>query len=1108
MPQRFGHVFDREPREPAQFHHTHHLRIVVFEPAQGVVDFDQAIRGRRHQRQFRRQRHRCHAATALVAQPGAGVFDEDAPHRHARRTEKMRAVAEAGHVADQAQIGLVHQRRRHQRDAIAFARQLRLRHGAQFGVDQGPQPLARGGVAVRERAEGAGDVAAGRVHAAAFAMPNPSVHSPLPLASGTAGMHEPAWTRLWERFHAAADLPPAARAAWLDAHVDDPAERAELDALLAAHTRDDAMLDRPLQHEPMDVGRRIGDWRLQRELGRGGMGSVWLAAADGGTVAAIKFVASAFAPPALGTRFQREQRILATLQHPDIARLLDGGITDDGIPWLAMEFVDGLPLDRWRRERAPDLRQRLQLLLQLCGTVQYAHQQLVVHRDIKPGNVLVREDGQPVLLDFGIAKLLADSTDPDRTGTALPALLTPRYASPEQLLGAPVGTASDVYSLGMVLYELLCDAAPFEPPGESWSAWVADVSARLPAPPSTRGGALTLDRELDAIVLMALRKEPQRRYASAAALGDDLQRYLDHKPVRARADAASYRIAKFVRRHRVGVSLGALAVVLLAALGVRLAIENARANAALEVSQRERVRAEETVAFLTDIFREADPTRGDGTVLSARDVLERGVALLETRRFDAASHAAVLTALGEIFVNSGAYDRAEALFGQALKLAHETQRGDSLRADALHGLGGAQQAAAQHVAARTTLLEALPLRRFAHGASGLEAAATAERLGAAEQSLAHYEAARAAYEETLAIRRALLPADDPRLADVLLRLGSLHWSLGRYDDAEPYYQDALALRRRHPEQGAELARALDAAGALAHVRGRHSEAQTHYTEALQLRRNVLGPQHRLTADTLGNLGALAYDRGDAATAIPLLEEAIATQRGALDADSPVVAKTLNNLALAQAARGDRSRARDGLERALAINRAAFGEQHVRVAGNLNNLGLVLLDDGDAAAAETRFAQALAILEALAGNDDPQLGYALTNRGRALAELDRPRDAEAAYARAVDLRKRHLDASHPALADTLTWYGVLRCEHDDVTAGEAMLRDALDLRQRVLGTTHAGTAQTSALLAACYVRMGDMARAAPLLRFSAQVAEDPGSGEPLLRRLVNADATRR
>ena len=912
------------------------------------------------------------------------------------------------------------------------------------------------------------------------------------------------WTRLWDRFHAALEVPAAARAAWLDAHGGDAAERRELDALLDAHARDHAVLDAPV-HDAPGAGRRIGAWRLLRELGTGGMGTVWLAErADTGFSqrAAIKFVSMPMAAPTLVTRFRREQRILAALEHPDIARLLDGGVMADGLPWLAMEHVDGLPLAGWLRERRPPLAARLRLAARLCDAVHHAHQQLVVHRDLKPANVMVRADDAPVLLDFGVAKLLDDGLDDARTGTALPALFTPAYASPEQLLGAPVGTASDVYSLGVLLYEMLCEAPPFGAAGEGWAAWMEDATQRAPPPPSARGGPLRLDRELDAIVLMALRKEPARRYASAAALGDDLRRYLERKPVKARPDTAGYRFAKFVRRHRLGSALACAALLAFAALGVRLTVESRRTADALAASQRERARAEETVRFLTGIFRAADDTRGSGAQASARDVLERGVALLDTRRLDPASRASVQTALGEIFANAGDYARAGELFAQSLQSSASLPAADALRADALHGQGGALQVSARHAEARRVLMEALPVRRRAYGDASPEAAATLDRLGAAEQALAHYDAAGAAYRESLAILQAATPREDTSVADARLRLGALAWNMGRYDEAATHYDAALAIRRAHPEQAADLARVLDATGALAQMRGRHAQARTHYEEALALRRAVLGDRHRLTADTLGNLGALAYDRGDPAAALPLLREALATQRAALGESSPVVAKTLNNLALAQAALGDRGTARDALEQALAINRSAFAAPHLRIAGNLNNLGLVLLDDGRYADAERHFADGLAALESLLGPDDPQLGYVLTNRGRALAELQRPEEAAAMYARALALRRAHLDAAHPSIAETLTWQGVLACEQGDAAQGEQGLREALDLRQRVFGDGHATTAQSAALLGACLRGSGQAARAADYDAQAMRVRTDPASGQPLLRRLAS------
>lgn len=920
-------------------------------------------------------------------------------------------------------------------------------------------------------------------------------------------MHSGHWSQLWEHFHDALEVPADARFAWLSAHVPDPLQRAQIEDLLRAHAQVGTALDQPaaLTEALPSKTTQFGPWLLVREIGRGGMGAVWLAERDdAGFVqrAALKRMSTRLADPAMLARFRREQRILARLQHPEIARLLDAGIDADGLPWLAMEYVEGVPLGQWQRDSTPTLRERLRLLIRLCAAVQHAHQQLIVHRDLKPANVIVAAGQRPVLLDFGIAKLLEQDTGPDQTGTAMPVALTPRYASPEQLQGQAVSTASDVYALGCVLYELLTGETPFAAPGPAWTRWVADVCARMPPPPSARASRVTVDRELDAITLKCLRKEPQRRYASAAALGEDLQRYLDHKPVRARPDTRRYRLAKFVQRHPWGVAMSVVTFAVLAALGIWLAIERQRATQARDLALRERAHAADTVAFLTEIFREADPTRGDGRPVAAVDVLLRGADLLEQRRGvgqSPASQGSIAIALGEILANTGAYTRAVALFDRALAAAEDPAAPVALRGDALHGKGGAQLAATAYAAARETLWTALPLRRAAHGASSLEAAATLERLGAAEQALAHHPQAAAAYAEVLALRRRLLPAADPGIADAQLRLGALAWSRGDYAQAERYYADALVLRRQHPEQAAELARVLDALGALDQVRGRFASAQRHYDEALGLRRRVLGATHRLTADTLGNLGALAYDRGDPGAAVPLLEQALAVQHRALGERSPVVAKTLNNLGLALAALGMRAQARVALERALAINQAAFGPQHLRVAGNLNNLGLVLLDDGDAPAAVERFTRALALQEAALPAADPQLGFALNNLARGWTELDQFDRAEALFARALALRRQQLDSGHPALAETLAWFGVLNCEQGNPERGRAMLNEAAALRRQTFGAAHISVAQTTVLQLACAAHQAQSTESAPDPAI-ARVQADPASGKPLLRRL--------
>jgi non-specific serine/threonine protein kinase/serine/threonine-protein kinase len=322
------------------------------------------------------------------------------------------------------------------------------------------------------------------------------------------------------------------------------------------------------------AGRRLGAYQIAREIGRGGMGAVYLATRADDEFhkqVAIKIVAAPLGDDDLLRRFRRERQILAELEHPQIARLLDGGTTEEGLPYLVMEYVDGVRIDEYCAARHLGIADRLRLLLKVCDAVQLAHNNLVVHRDLKPGNILVTADGQPKLLDFGIASLVSADDQASTTRTGL-AAMTPEYASPEQVRGERVTAASDVYSLGVLLYELLAGVAPYALAGKRPDEVYRIVTETEPLRPSlaaertaTPALARQLRGDLDAIVLAALRKEPQRRYASVTLLADDVRRYLEGQPVTARGEAVSYRARKFVRRHRL--SVGAAAAVLLTLIG-------------------------------------------------------------------------------------------------------------------------------------------------------------------------------------------------------------------------------------------------------------------------------------------------------------------------------------------------------------------------------------------------------------------------------------------------------------------------------------------------------------------------------------------------------------
>jgi len=391
------------------------------------------------------------------------------------------------------------------------------------------------------------------------------------------------WQRVKSVLQDALDRPEGARSAFLDgACVDDPELRAEVESLLAANRDAGAFLSRPLATEPEVLeaqnreGRRIGPYLVVGQIGRGGMGVVYRAVRDDDVfhkVVALKLVLTGARSEHL-LRLTRERQILARLEHPHIARILDGGATEDGEPYLVMEYFDGTPIDVYCERKSLCARERLEMFRVVCGAVHHAHQNLVVHRDLKPQNILVTPEGQPKLLDFGIAKLLAAGVDPDEapTGTAVP-LMTPEYASPEQVRGQPVTTASDVYSLGVVLFELLTRRLPIPIPTDSLEGIVRSVCETEPVLPSAaarasgaegaRPGASSseLRGDLDTILLKALRKEPMRRYLSAQELSEDIGRHLEGRPVRARNDTLGYRVGKFAGRHRAGVTAAILVLV-------------------------------------------------------------------------------------------------------------------------------------------------------------------------------------------------------------------------------------------------------------------------------------------------------------------------------------------------------------------------------------------------------------------------------------------------------------------------------------------------------------------------------------------------------------------
>ena len=744
------------------------------------------------------------------------------------------------------------------------------------------------------------------------------------------------WRTIQPLLDGALEVGPARRAAWLAERCHGDAElREAVERLAAAY--DDAQrvlptgapgavdaLVRLAEAEASPEGGRIGPYRIVGEAGRGGMGVVYLAERADDQFrkrVALKLLRRGMDDPHLVRRFLEERQILATLDHPHIARLLDGGVTGDRLPWFAMEYVEGEPIDRWCDGHGASVEDRVRLFLAVCDAVQYAHRNLIVHRDLKPSNVLVGADGGVKLLDFGIAKLLADGDGTEATLTQIGRrALTPEYASPEQIRGEPVTVASDVYSLGVMLYVLLSGRGPYRVASRREREVERAVLEEAVDPPSLTASSDRLRRrlrgDLDMIVLTALRKEPERRYHSVEALAADLRRHLDGLPVLAQPDRWSYRAAKFFRRHTAGVSVAGGAALLLAAFAGVLAVQTRRTAA-------ERDRAEQVSAFVTQLLRSPDPFRGQGAAVTVRQVLDSALARIRGElEGQPVLQADLLAVIGRSYEGLGLYDQAGSALDSAIALRHragddgrglaedlamrallleeqdtERPRADSLARAALRtgrrvlapddpalgsliALAAPSVASAGHLAeAESLLVEAVGILRASPRADPLELARALHRLGRVRFVGGHLGAADTLYREALQLTRARLGPDHPDVGELSADLGDLL----RHEekpDAERYLRDGIAIERRvagadHPDVMINVMHLAD----LLQTQGKFASAESLYREAIARGTRLNPAGHLLTGEALYGLGQVELARGDTTRALADMQRSIDIAQG-------------------------------------------------------------------------------------------------------------------------------------------------------------------------------------------------------------------------------------
>jgi serine/threonine protein kinase/Tfp pilus assembly protein PilF len=934
-------------------------------------------------------------------------------------------------------------------------------------------------------------------------------------------------------FDAALDVEPNDRAAFLqEACAGDAALVASVQRLLAAHDRSAAFMQASvvklapelLEDVPAPgVPDRVGPFRIGRELGHGGMGVVYLAERDDGQVeqrVALKLARHGGGGEILVRRFLEERRILALLEHPGIARLIDAGVTGDGLPYFAMELVEGIPIDAYCDGRRLGIDARLALLSATCDAVQYAHEHFVIHRDLKPTNVLVREDGQIKLLDFGIAKLLDPLRQDERADTRTGMLaLTPEYAAPEQVRGEPVSAATDTYALGVLLYVLLTGRRPYEVRGRS-PAELEHIICEIdpPRPSATLGAAgdsedareraaargTTSDKlrrrlrgDLDLIVMKALRKDPSRRYSSAAAMREDLERWRRGHPVLARPDTTGYRVRKFVARHRLGVAMSTAAILVAAGAGLR------------EVSLRARAEAEASKAkavenYLISVFDVADPfappSLRSGNV-TARALLDRGAARVDSALAGHAENQAELrTVFGRVYSNLGLFDEAAAQQRRSLAERKALYGPRHLMvAEAMDALGQTLSQQDKLDEAEPLLREALAQRSAFLGNQDTVTAASIDHLASLLQSRNNFATADSLFRQSLAIRRAVVGPRTLAVAASLNNLGqSLFWK-GAYQDAEPLYREALSIQEEilgpdHPStaqtvqnlaQDEQLLRKID-------------EAEGLYRRALAAKRKSLDNAHPSVTITLNNLGImLVREKGDWQTAESLIREALALDRQMFGENHANVAASLDNLGTVLREKGDFAGAEQVYREALSVNEVVLGAKTTGVALGMNNVANVLRLEGKFAEAVPLLRDAHAMYTSLLG--DKHL-YTLTvqqNLAQALRESGNLREADRTFREIAGLVDRDKPAHELIFIKSQLGLGQALTDEGRAVDGLPLLEKGVEMAVAKFGPDHTTTADARVGLGTCLLALRQYDKAEPVLRAAYATLEKKRRTQALL-----------
>lgn len=892
------------------------------------------------------------------------------------------------------------------------------------------------------------------------------------------------WQRVQDIVTAALDLPEPERAGFLDATCGSNLElRQQIEDLIRSYEEAGSFLEESVAASAFEAlgaaapteGERIGPYQITAVIGHGGMGSVYCAKRMDDQFrqqVAIKVLRAGFgASPDMLARFRAERQILASLTHANIARLLDGGITASGLPYLVMEYIEGTTIDVYSENRNLSIRERLGLFRQVCAAVQYAHQNLIVHRDIKPANVMVTREGTPKLLDFGIAKLLRPNALGQTVAATRPAerLMTPEYASPEQIRGDAVTTATDIYGLGVLLYEMLTGKRPFRAEKltpANLERVICESSPERPSNVAARPGSVVLEKisgDLDNIVLKAMHKDPARRYASAAELSEDAGRYLQGFPVSARTDSWGYRTSKFMLRHKLASAAAALFAVTTTALSAGLAIQAQRAR-------QEAQTANQVSDFLVDVFEYSRPDRTQGRNSYARDLVDQGAQRATGKELagQPAVQARLLDMLGTTYRELGVLDHAETLLTQAYRIRSRLfGPGSKEAAETLQTLGEIASDRGELGRAGEDFDQVLRIYTRTMGRVNEKTAEVIDDIGELKRLHGDFKGAEQSYLETIAIATRVRGPEDDQALNAKNDLEAVLADEGDYTRAESLAREVLATEIRiMGSSNPSLGLTLDNLGYVLAHEARYNEAQAAFQRALELQRRVDGNEHPAVALDLEYAGWMARELGDYDAAQELGEESVAMAAKLEGQRAPDTIVCEGQLGLTMLARKNYKRARELLQPPLDRELALGDPNNPGLADTYDHMGQLELATNHLAAARTDVERALAIRERFYSDENDTVADSLNHSGAVLAAEGDYTAAEQKFREAIEIARAKFKSAHIITADGLFGLGAVLIAERRFREARMPLMEALDMRSKLLPAGHPAIAQAQGALKKC------------------------------------------